>query len=121
MDLEWNVDQTPGQYRQGQTAVVSIAYEKHIYIFQIARLHGNHFPVFLKNFLAESHILKVGRGIGNDLKRLQKESKCTEAFTEYKNLARMAKDCHMSPNAQVGLAELSALVLKARLVKAADI
>jgi hypothetical protein len=117
LDLEWNVDMTPGHAKQGKTAVISLAHDNHVYVFQIARLHGNHFPVSLKNFLTESRILKVGRGIKGDLQRLQKESGSETPFSGWIDLAKMAKDCHVAPNAQVGLAELCALVLKAKLEK----
>ena len=117
LDLEWNVDMTPGHAKQGKTAVISLAHDNHVYVFQIARLHGNHFPVSLRNFLTESRILKVGRGIKGDLQRLQKESGYGTPFTGWIDLAKMAKDCHVAPNARVGLAELCALVLKARLDK----
>ena len=121
LDLEWNVDTTPGHAKQGKTAVISLAYDHHIYIFQLARLHGDQFPLSLRNFLAEPRILKVGRGIKSDLQRLQKESGSNAAFPGWIDLAKMARDCHVAPNAQIGLADLSALILKARIVKNQDI
>ena len=117
LDLEWNVDMTPGHARQGKTAILSLAHGDHVYVFQIACLHGNHFPVSLRNFLTEPHILKVGWGIKGNLQRLQKESGSETPFTGWTDLAKMAKNCHAAPNAQVRLAELCALVLKARLEK----
>jgi 3'-5' exonuclease len=70
--------------------------------------------VSLRNFLAEPPILKVGYGIKGDLQRLQKESGCQTPFSAWIDLAQMAMDCHVAPNAQVGLAELCALVLKSK-------
>ena len=73
-----------------QLPVASLAYDHHIYIFQLARLHGDLFPVSLRNFLAEPHILKVGQGIKGDLQRLQKESGSNAAFPGWIDLAKTA-------------------------------
>jgi hypothetical protein len=35
-DLEWNVDLKPGHAKQGKTAVISLAHNNHVYVFQIA-------------------------------------------------------------------------------------
>ena len=64
----------------------------------------------IKNILADECILKVGRGIKNDLKRLQTEAKIKDSFPSAVELAPLSKRCHVAPNAKVGLTEPSALV-----------
>ena len=108
---------TPGKGRQGKTAVATIAHDNTIYLLQIARLHGNELPRALTNFLLEPHIIKVGSRVKTDLQRLQKESGSEREFSGFIELAQMAKACQASQNARVGLAELSALVLKQQLPK----
>ena len=49
------------------------------------------------------------------MKRLQKESGSKEEFPGGVDLAHFAKSCRIAPNAKVGLAELSTLVLGRRL------
>jgi len=117
-DMEWNVDLTPGQYKNEATAVVAIAFENHIFILQIASFTKlKKIPPALKNILVQPRILKAGRGIQSDLKRLQRETGIKEEFLGGVDLAAFAKKCHTAPNAKVGLAELSALVLNHRLEK----
>jgi hypothetical protein len=61
LDVEWNVDITPGQSWQGKPAVVVIAYGTQVYILQIAEiLRGGSFPIALKNLLMSPNIVKVG-------------------------------------------------------------
>ena len=59
----------------------------------------------------------MGRGIKNDLKRLQTEGNIKDSFTSFVELAPLAKKCHIAPNARVSLTELSALVLGSKLNK----
>ena len=56
----------------------------------------------------DEHILKVGRGIKNDLKQLQTEANIKDSFPSAVELAPLAKRCHVAPNVRVGLKELSA-------------
>ena len=60
-DMEWNVDLTPGQYRNEATAVVAIAFEDHIFILQIASFTKlKKIPPALKNILVHPRIIKAG-------------------------------------------------------------
>jgi len=60
-DMEWNVDLTPGQYRNEATAVVAIAFENHIFILQIASFTKlKKIPPALKNILVQPRIIKAG-------------------------------------------------------------
>ena len=116
-DMEWNVNQVPGQSGQGPTAVVSIAFEDCIYILQISAFtHEGKLPKVLQNILVDQRIIKAGRGIQADFKKLQKE-KITQEFVGGVDLAHLAKKCCMAPNAKIGLAELSAIVLGHQLNK----
>ena len=60
LDVEWNVDLTPGHSWQGKPAIVAIAYGTRVYILQIAEILRGSFPTILKNFLMDPNILKVG-------------------------------------------------------------
>jgi len=92
LDVEWNVDLTPGHSQQGKPAVVAIAYKTRIFILQIAELlRGGSFPVALKNFLLNPNIIKVGRNIGNDLKRLQQAANIDTSFPNFLDIAHLAK------------------------------
>ena len=80
-DTEWNVDRTSGNSRQGKTAVVAISFENHIFVLQISQYtKAGKLPVAIKNILADERILKVGRGIKNDLKRLQTEGNIKDSW-----------------------------------------
>ena len=121
-DVKWNVDLTPGQFHIGKPAVIAIAYGSRIYILQIAQLiHTGHFPVVLKNFLMYPDILKVGRGIGGDMKHLQQAAQVDNVFTSYIDIAQLAKARRVSKTATSSLNDLCALVLHHRLDKDPDI
>jgi len=117
-DMEWNVDLTPGQYRKETTAVVAIAFENDIFVLQVATFTKNRkIPTPLMSILNEPRIIKAGRGVQADLKKLQKDAGIKNEFPGGVDLASFAKKCHVAPNARVSLAELSALVLNHRLEK----
>jgi len=122
MDVEWNVDLTPGQSSQGKPAVVAIAYKTRIYILQIAEiLRGGSFPTALKNFLLNPNILKVGRNIGSDLKRLQHVANNDTPFPNFIDIAQLAKARRVTKTATLSLAELVAVVLGFRMDKDQDV
>ena len=113
MDVEWNVDLTPGYSQQGKPAIIAIAYQSQIYILQIAEfLKQGNLPVALKNFLLNPNILKVGQNIGSDLKHLQNATNVDLSSTNFLDIAQLAKARQVIKIATTSLAELSALVLK---------
>jgi len=122
LDVEWNVDITPGQSWQGKPAVVAIAYGTRVYILQIAEiLRGGSFPIALKNFLMNPNILKVGRNIGSDMKRLQQAANINTQFCNFLDVAQLAKARRITKTATTSLAELVAVVLGFHMNKDEDI
>lgn len=73
LDTEWNVIFGKGSSAQ-PTAILQIAYKSWFNIFQIGHFKGN-LPTALKNLLANPQIIKAGRNVAQDLKRLEKECK----------------------------------------------
>ena len=93
-----------------------------MYILQIAEiLRGGNFPIALKNFLLNPNILKVGHNIGSDLKRLQHEANIETPFSNFLDVARLAKARGVIKTATISLAELAAIVLKLQMNKDQDI
>lgn len=134
-DAEWNVDLVHGGGPQ-PTAIIQIAYRKWVYIFQVSvyvNLDGSfdnivmkkigHFngklPLALQMFLANPQILKAGRNVTQDLKRLERESQGSNPapYTGGVELAKLAKDLGAISDARVGLADICAAVLGVRLDK----
>ena len=58
---------------------------------QIGRFQGN-LPSALQTFLTNGQILKAGRNVAQDLKRLEKECKSTKAFVGAVEVAALAKE-----------------------------
>jgi len=118
-DAEWNVDTTKrGTTRP--TAVIQIAYGKWVHIFQIARFNGK-LPSALKSFLQNPQILKAGRNVSQDLKRLQNECNSQIPFVGGVELANLAKARGVISDARAGLAHICAAVLHACLDKPTDL
>ena len=102
------------------TAVIQIAYGKWVHIFQIAQFNGK-LPLALKSFLQNPQILKAGRNVSQDLKRLQNECNSQTPFVGAVELANLAKAQGVISDAHAGLAEICAAVLHARLNKPTDL
>jgi hypothetical protein len=83
-------------------------------------LKGN-LPGALRSFLQNPHILKVGRNVGQDLKRLQKECQSSISFAGALDLANIAKSKGIISDARIGLADLCAIVLHTRLDKSSPL
>ena len=116
IDVKWNVDLTAVPSKQGKPAIVTVVYKTHVYILQVAQfLHAGECPLALKNFLADPNVIKVGRAIKSDLKRLQDATNVHNQFPGAVDVAQVAKTCHVTKNGQTSLAELSALVLHHRM------
>jgi hypothetical protein len=132
-DAEWNVDL--GQSGNGRpTAIIQIAYQKWVHILQVCDLDKNlqqyskkismqisqfkgKLPTALLSFLQNPQILKAGRNVTQDLKRLEKECISHIPFAGAVELAQLAKARGVVSDARVGLADLCAAVLHARLDK----
>jgi hypothetical protein len=70
-------------------------------------------------FLANPQILKAGRNVTQDLKRLERESRGSNPapYTGGVELAKLAKDLGVISDARIGLADICAAVLGVRLDK----
>ncbi|KAJ7664273.1 hypothetical protein B0H17DRAFT_952109, partial [Mycena rosella] len=113
-DAEWNVDLT-ARGAPHPTAIIQVAYNKSVYIFQIGHFKGQ-LPAPLLAFLATGQIIKAGRNVKQDLARLAKEAG-VEAFSGGVDLARLAKDLGVISDARMGLPDLCARVLGEKLEK----
>lgn len=83
---------------------------------QIGHFQGN-IPSALQTFLTNGQILKTGRNVAQDLKRLEKECKSTKPFIGAVELAALAKEKGAISDARVGLADICAAVLHEKLDK----
>ena len=118
LDVEWNVNMVPGHSTQGKPAVVAIAYQTQVYILPIAEfVNQGSLPFALKNFLLNPNILKVGRNIASDLKCLQHAANMDVSFSGFVDIAQVAKAQQVTKTAAIGLADLSAIVLKHHMDK----
>ena len=80
-------------------------------------------PLALQMFLANPQILKVGRNVTQDLKRLERENQGSNpaSYTGGVELAKLAKDLGVISDARVGLADICAAVLGVRLDKSTPV
>ena len=74
-------------------------------------------PSALQSFLQNPQILKAGRNVSQDLKRLQKECNSQIQFVGAVELAKLAKARDVISDACAGLADICAAVLHAHLDK----
>lgn len=118
-DTEWNVDLSAGSgHQRSHTAIIQIAYDRQIYIFQIGHmLEQNTLPAQLIAFLANPQVQKAGRQVQVDLRALQRECGSHRPFVGGVDLAQLAKERQVVAQATVSLSDLCAVVLKSRLNK----
>ena len=136
-DSEWNVEVSPqGKVIQrGKTAIIQVAYVNRIYILQVIQfdmyktprlidltqvaemLINNELPQQLRVLLSHPRVLKAGRLVNADLTYLQKVSKSPIPFVGGVDLAKIAKDRHVTTSAQLSLSDLCAFILNKRLNK----
>jgi hypothetical protein len=127
-DAEWNVDFKErgsiqptaiipnclwkvGSYIPGTATQNLIHWKASTYcILQISQFKGN-LPSMLKSFLQNPQILKAGRNVNQDLKRLERECKSLIPFVGAIELATLAKARGAISDAQLGLADICAAVL----------
>ncbi|KAJ7099007.1 ribonuclease H-like domain-containing protein [Mycena epipterygia] len=117
---EWNVDVSSHGYVQGrgETAVIQIAYERRVYVLQVASMIAeNSLPQQLKLLLENPNVLKVGKLVTADLRYLEQVCGSKTPFVGGVDLATFAKDRDQIPTANVGLADLCASILGKQLRK----
>ncbi|KAG1904896.1 uncharacterized protein F5891DRAFT_717553 [Suillus fuscotomentosus] len=128
-DLEWPVDRETGIY--GRVSLVSLAYDKAIYLIPISQyVQDNGFlklPSSLLVVLRLKRVRKIGVQVKADLTRLYKDcgfnadSTNEQPFIGALELGSMAKDRNVTDHMRVSLADLTALVLHRNLPKDASI
>lgn len=112
-DAEWNIDGGPTGRGPGVVRVVQLSSPTTTLILHISRMSS--FPHELLALLADVEILKVGKSIGGDCRKLFKEhGAVTKSSLE---LANFAKSRHLVGNATIGLAGLVAVLLQKTLDK----
>ena len=80
-------------------------------------LADHRLPRDLKTLLSDPQVKKVGRMVDSDLCYLQKEVHSHQPFVGGIDLAKLAKEHSIVPNARVGLGDVCAAVLGKRLNK----
>ncbi|KAJ7890219.1 ribonuclease H-like domain-containing protein [Mycena leptocephala] len=120
LDSEWNVEISDRGYLtgRGQTAILQIGYKNMIYIIQVCQSENSSYCS--SNFQLNTpnpRVLKVGRAVSGDLKYLERATHPSKPFVGAVDLAKMAKDRLVVPNAKIGLADLCAVTLGMRLAK----
>lgn len=135
-DTEWNVEGSThgGVVSRGATAVIQIAHENVIYIFQVLNpllfficltettkigqlLATKRVPHHLLLLLANPNIIKVGSMVSGDLAYLESACQPCRPFSGGVNLGKLAKERHLVPSAKCSLSDLCAAVLHKRLDK----
>ncbi|KAJ7586237.1 hypothetical protein C8J56DRAFT_1052609 [Mycena floridula] len=119
-DAEWNVYRSDSGFvsGRGHTALIQIAHEDRVYIFQVGSMIAEHkLPPLLLRFLQNPKVLKAGRNVTADLKYLQKACNSSKSFCGAVELAKLAKERLLIKSARLGLADLCAEVLGKRLNK----
>ncbi|KAJ6605573.1 ribonuclease H-like domain-containing protein, partial [Mycena vulgaris] len=117
-DAEWNVD-TSSTHVSQPTAIIQVAYKGWVDILQIGHFNGK-LPAALISFLSNGQIIKAGRAVEQDLKRLAKESN-SGPFQGALDIAKLAKESRVISDARTSLADLCARILGKTLKKPTDI
>jgi len=113
LDTEWTVSGYGRHRRSAPTEVVQISTATRTLVIHVARTG---FPHELIALLCEPSVLKVGRGIAGDVKRLQNQS-VPVVVCNYKDVGGIAKELGLMPRANPALAALCEQVLGVSLDK----
>ena len=121
LDFEWPVAlPAVGQAAsQGHIALVQIAVKEAnaVWNFHLAQMSLKAFPTSLKAFLERSDILKVGRGIGGDAKRLSHDWNVNIDANTLLDIGSFCYERGLSRRANASLDELAQRVLNTFLPK----
>ncbi|TCD61520.1 hypothetical protein EIP91_008291 [Steccherinum ochraceum] len=124
MDMEWPVD--PDTHMQGLVSVISIAYHQGLYVIPLHsyadKRNGRlNLPNQLLNLLRSHRVKKVGAQVSGDLARLYRDcgfsAETDQPFVGAVNLGPYAKERNAVTRANLGLADLTAAVVKRYLPK----
>ncbi|KAJ3501690.1 hypothetical protein NLJ89_g9226 [Agrocybe chaxingu] len=127
VDMEWPVNRESGI--QGCVALVSITFGDEIFLIPLISYLRNghlHLPQGLLTFLRSTKFRKVGVQVSGDLTRLFKDcgfstDRGDEVFAGAFDLGKLAKEKQVVAKASVGLADLSAAILRRYLPKDTNI
>ncbi|KAJ6456287.1 hypothetical protein C8R47DRAFT_1029405 [Mycena vitilis] len=120
-DSEWNVDVAPhGRLTgQGPPAIAQIAYKDRVYVLRIGEmLSRKALPAELVNLLRSPQVIKAGRQVNGDLRRLAVAAgHPPNQFCGALDLAAFAKDRFLVTTATLSLADLFAAIFQQCLPK----
>ncbi|KAG6818637.1 hypothetical protein H0H93_003273 [Arthromyces matolae] len=114
-DSEWNVDTSGGRIiGHGPPEIVQIAYKDQVYILRVGTVLAEQgsLPHELLNLLQDGRVVKAGRQVTGDLRRLAIAShQEPSSFQGGLDLAAYAKQQLLIDDAQLSLADLTASIL----------
>jgi len=116
LDCEWCYDQFLGS---GKVALCQIAREDIVIIIQLHLI--GHIPDSLKLILTSKRIIKVGRNVGGDVKRLQQSYPFLGETNGTLELGKLCREQGIVTNGTAGLDTLCAFALKRKLPKPTSI
>ncbi|KAJ7132564.1 hypothetical protein C8R44DRAFT_871499 [Mycena epipterygia] len=115
---EWNLDITPHGHlaQQGPPTVLQLAYKDQVHVVQIGEmLKRQALPLQPLNLLQEPRVIKAGRSVNADLRRLATAcGKPPGSFTGALELGNFAKDRFLIGKANMSLVDLVASILGQR-------
>jgi len=117
LDAEWNLDGGLHGRKGGAVRVVQVSSPSETLIVHLSRMSS--FPHRLKALLANPAIVKAGKSIGGDIKKLLVEHGAASASTV--ELGTFAKSRQLVGNATIGLAGLVSVLLKKTLDKDSEV
>jgi len=117
LDAKWNLDSGPRRRGGGVVRLVQVTSPSETLILHLSRMSG--FPHRLKALLANTAIVKAGKSIGGDVKKLLVEyGAASESTVE---LETFAKARQLVGHATIGVAGLVNVLLRKTLGKDPDV
>ncbi|THU81593.1 ribonuclease H-like protein [Dendrothele bispora CBS 962.96] len=122
-DTEWDFSTDTGSSGSQKTAMVQIALESTVYLLRVAFLKK--LPSPMVTLLESSQIVKVGKNIGQDLSKLNRDfpgdfklpPKIQKHYKGTIELGSLAKQKRVVPQANASLSTIAAATLKGHLSK----
>ena len=115
-DTEWNYNKVTKYI--GKTAVVQIAYNDLLLILPI--LHYGELPEKLIDLLKSNNVVKVGRNVGNDLAKINRDYQVDADRRHVVELGSFAKEKGAVQDGRTNLSNICAAVLGLPLYKGDD-
>ncbi|KAI8636097.1 hypothetical protein BD408DRAFT_487123 [Parasitella parasitica] len=70
-DCEWYFNRSP--YIVGPVSLIQVAHGKCVWLLRLSQIPRNKFPKSLKLFLESNKVVKMGRNVSSDLKKIEKD------------------------------------------------